>query len=111
MRIRQQGTGGLNIEDTHASKKFHSQLLAVLSAMAFARYRPGYSSPQIVQIIGPQVVANPKIKKQAKQIIAIDALLVFSGFCLSREKWPTDAKIMKQMNIQTEPAMRDLRRP
>jgi hypothetical protein len=79
--------------------------------MALALYRLGYSSPQIVQIIGPHVVANPKIKKHAKQIMATDALGVFCGVSRSREKWPTDAKIMKQINIQQEPAMRLLRRP
>lgn len=41
--------------------------------MPFARYLEGYSSPQIVHIIGPQVVANPKMKKHAITIIAVAA--------------------------------------
>ena len=65
----------------------------------------------MVQIMGPHVVAKPKMKKHAKQIIATPDLGVFDGSLRSREKWPTDAKIMKQMNIHEEPAMRDLRRP
>jgi hypothetical protein len=51
------------------------------------------------------------MKKQAKHIIAVAALSVFSGFSRSSAKWPTEAKIKKQMNIQHEPAMSDLRRP
>jgi hypothetical protein len=65
----------------------------------------------MVQIMGPQVVANPKMKKQAKQIMAVAALSVFSGLARSSEKCPTEAKIRKQINIHAEPAMRDLRRP
>jgi len=61
--------------------------------------------------MGPHVVANPKMKKHANTIKARDAAGVFSGVVRSSEKWPTEAKIMKQMNIQAEPAMRDLRRP
>ena len=91
----------------NASKKFHNQFEAVESAIALARYRDGYSSPQIVQIIGPHVVAKPKMKKHAKQIIAMEDFGVFSGFVRSREKWPTEAKMRKQINIQAEPAMRD----
>lgn len=87
------------------------QFDAVLSAIALARYRDGYSSPQIVQIIGPHVVAKPKMKKHAKQIIAVAAGSVFCGFSRSSAKWPTDAKMRKQMNIHAEPARRDFLRP
>jgi hypothetical protein len=65
----------------------------------------------MVQIMGPHVVANPKMKKQAKQIIATDDLGVCSGSSRFSEKCPTEAKIMKQINIHAEPAMSDLRRP
>jgi ABC-type phosphate/phosphonate transport system substrate-binding protein len=51
------------------------------------------------------------MKKHAKQIIAVAAFSVFWGCSRSSAKWPTEAKIMKQMNIQIEPAMSDLRRP
>jgi hypothetical protein len=43
--------------------------------------------------------------------MAVAALSVFSGFTRSSAKWPTEAKIKKQMNIQVEPAISDLRRP
>jgi hypothetical protein len=65
----------------------------------------------MVQIIGPQVVAKPKMKKQAKQMRAMDAPDVFSGLLWSREKAPTEAKTIKHMNIQMEPMIRDFRRP
>jgi hypothetical protein len=65
----------------------------------------------MVQIIGPHVVANPKMKKHAKQIIAVAAGSVFWGFSRSSAKCPTEAKMRKQMNIQAEPARSDLRRP
>jgi hypothetical protein len=71
----------------------------------------GSGSRKKTYIIGPHVVAKPKMKKQAKQIIAVAALSVFSGLSRSSAKWPTEAKMRKQMNIQTEPAMSDLRRP
>lgn len=78
-----------------ARRKFQPQLEAVESAMAFDRYREGYISAQIVQIIGPHVVAYPKMNRQAKTIIAVPAAGVFCGVWRSREKWPTEAKIMK----------------
>jgi hypothetical protein len=96
---------------TYAIRKFQSQLLAVLRAIAFARYLLGYSSPQIAHTIGPHVVANPKMKKHAKHIKRMDACSVFWGFSESRENAPTEANIMKQMNIHAEPAIRDLRLP
>ena len=40
------------------------------------------------QIIGPQVVANPKMKNAAITIKAVAAGSVFSGSLRSREKWP-----------------------
>jgi hypothetical protein len=49
----------------NAIKKFHSQLLAVLSAIPFARYLLGNNSPVIVHTIGPHVVAYPRINKHA----------------------------------------------
>lgn len=52
-------------------RKFHSQFEAVDIAMALERYRDGYNSAQIVQMIGPQVDAKPKINKHAKTIIAV----------------------------------------
>jgi hypothetical protein len=61
--------------------------------------------------MGPQVVANPKMKKHAKQIMAVAAGSVFAGFSRSSAKWPTEAKIRKQINIHAEPASSDLRRP
>src|SRR3569623_100670 len=65
----------------------------------------------MVQIIGPQVVAKPRMKRQAKTIRTMHGVGVAEGSVKLSMKWPTDAKIMKQMNIQMEPAMRDLRRP
>lgn len=61
--------------------------------------------------IGPQVVAKPKMKKHAKQIMAVAAFSVFCGCSRSSAKCPTDAKMRKQMNIQVEPASKDLRLP
>lgn len=54
-----------------ARRKFHSQFEAVDIAMALERYRDGYSSAQIVQTMGPQVEANPRINRQAKTIMAV----------------------------------------
>lgn len=65
------------------------QLLAVARAIALDRYRDGYNSATIVQIIGPQVVAKPRMKKQAKTIMALPAWGVFWGTLRSRAKWPT----------------------
>lgn len=62
----------------------------------------GAYSAQIVQMIGPQVDANPRMNKQAKTIIAVPAAGVFLGVVRSSEKWPTEAKTMKQTNIQPE---------
>jgi hypothetical protein len=92
-------------------RKFQSQLEAVDKAMPFARYRLGYNSPQIVQIIGPQVVANPNMKNAARQIMAVPVDSVFSGCCLSREKWPAEAKQRNIMNIQVLPNIKDFRLP
>lgn len=83
-------------------RKFHSQLEAVDNAMALERYRDGYNSAQIVQMIGPQVEANPKIKKHANTIIAVPECGVAWGLFRSREKWPTDANIMKLLLHSSE---------
>lgn len=68
------------------SKKFQSQLEAVASAMALERYLEGYSSAMIVQTMGPHVVANPRIKRQANTISAFPACGVFSGVFKSSAK-------------------------
>ena len=63
------------------------------------------------QIIGPQVVAKPKMKNAAMTIIAVAADSVFEGVLRSREKWPTLAKMRNIRNIHVLPTINDLRRP
>src|ERR1700712_489124 len=92
-------------------RKFHNQFDAVAIAIARARYRDGYNSATIAHTIGPHVMANPVMNKQANTTIAFPAPGVFCGVFTSSEKWPTEANTMKQQNIQIPPVIRDLRRP
>lgn len=70
----------------NASRKFQSQFDAVDKAMPLARYRDGYSSPQMVQTMGPQVVAKPKMKNEAMTIMAVPEDSVAWGSLRLREK-------------------------
>jgi hypothetical protein len=51
--------------------KFQNQLLAVAKAMEKALYRYGNISDITAQTIGPQVLANPTMKRQAKTIMTV----------------------------------------
>lgn len=92
-------------------RRFHSQFVAFAIAIARARYRDGYSSATIAHTIGPQVIANPVMNRQAKTAMVFPAAAVLAGAMTSSEKCPTNANTIKQMNIQIPPVMRDLRRP
>src|SRR6201986_752605 len=54
----------------NASRKFHTQLLAVASAPCFARVRVGNVSPLRIQMPGAQVLAKPRMNMHAAPIIS-----------------------------------------
>ena len=93
-----------------ARLKFHIQLLIVAKAICLARKVGTADSAIEDHTPGPHVLAKPRMKKHAEQIIRIEVdLCLISSPLLSAT--PVVAKTMSQIVIQAAPVIKHVRRP